>query len=228
MEGVDDLRGRWDITAFAAGLDGASFVLFVNDLEPGPTGFLAAGCMESIGGLAPMSLQAQRNDNGKYVISVRSTVIPAEGDPFGIQFFGPVGTFGQGVADDMAGGEGSVVRTAFSEGTWQGFHHDRERKKCPAVEIPPLNFSVDVWLRKNLRGGVTEEITTALDGTTDIASAGVLVERPDGISVLTPLTSIFSPDVDFVSQFRYSLGIVGDAPVVGQPYIHFYLAGRAR
>jgi hypothetical protein len=44
------------------------------------------------------------------------------------------------------------------------------------------------------------------------------VDRPDGTSVVVPFyTDIFSPDVDFISQFRYLENYDGD-PTSGEPY----------
>jgi hypothetical protein len=151
-------------------------------------------------------------------------VIPSSGaNPFVIQFFGPVYTFGEGVPDDKAGGEESRIRTEFLDGgKWTATHHDRRKKECPPVEIPPLSFSVDVRAQHNLRGGQVELIKTILEAQTDIASSGVLVEKPDGSRVtLPPYTDIFSPDVDFVSRFRYTIPFdLADNvdPIAGQPY----------
>ena len=69
-----------------------------------------------------------------------------------------------------------------------------------------------------------------LQGNTDIASSSMLVERPDGTSVvIPPHTDIFSPDVDFVSEFRYlqpfDQASEGE-PTPGQPYTFTLLDAR--
>jgi hypothetical protein len=83
--GVDDVRGRWAVDVNA--LDIGSVTLFVNDLEVSASGNFAAGCMESVGGLAPLSLQAQQTGEDSYFVTVVSTGIPAADDPFPVQLY---------------------------------------------------------------------------------------------------------------------------------------------
>jgi len=221
--GVDNLRGRWDLVAEGLGTSGYNFTIFVNDLSIDPNNsnnLLAAGCFQSnqSGFLSPMSFKAEQTDNG-YDISFLGTAILSEDQPpFIIQFFGPVIINGNGVKDDVAGGDASKIRTeGFEGGSWIGVHHDRRRKKCPPVQIPPLNFSADV--RAHIDQNNQNIVFTGFDCGTDIVSSGVLVEMPDGTStVLKPYTDIFSPDVDFVSSFRFTDGIDGVYPIVGEPY----------
>jgi hypothetical protein len=158
--------------------------------------------MKSAGGMAPLSLTASQIDENNFEISCYSTAIPSNGQvPYVIHFVGNVQPNGAAVPDDVANG------VAFSdnfEGNWSAIHHDRRRKECPPVQIPPLSSWVDVRAQHNLRGGEVEQIKTILEVQTDIVSLGVLVEKPDGSTVtLSPYTDIFSPDVDFVSNFRY-------------------------
>jgi hypothetical protein len=107
-------------------------------------------------------------------------------------------------------------------GTWTARHHDRRRKECPPVEIPPLSFGVDVRAQCNYRNEKLELVKTIFEGMTDIVSSGVLVETPNGLSVyLPPYTDIFSPDVDFVSKFRYIIPFDEadeEFPSEGKPY----------
>lgn len=219
-DGVDDLRGRWDIAVNETGLEGGHFIIYVNDLQVGQNGLLATGCMESpnSGVLAPLSMQAQLMED-RYNVRIASTVIPQTGAPFIIQFIGPVRTFGQGVADDQAGGNASkVIWGSGGEGTWEGTHHDRRRTDCPAVEIPPFNFSADIRERRDLYPSQPTQIQTTFEGRTDIVSTGMLVQTPDGtVIVVPPYTDIFSPNVDFITSFRYVTGRPGE-PVSGQPY----------
>jgi hypothetical protein len=118
--GVDDLRGRWDIVVNEPSLEGSNFIVYVNDLQVVQSGLLAAGCMKSpdSGVLAPLAMQAQPVEEG-YNIRFASTVIPQVGAPFVIQFVGPVRTFGNGVADDQAGGnESKVIWGSSGARTW--------------------------------------------------------------------------------------------------------------
>lgn len=218
--GVDDLRGRWDIAVNETSLEGGHFIIYVNDLQVGQAGLLAAGCMESpdSGVLAPLSMQAQLMEGG-YNVRIVSTVIPQTGAPFIIQFIGPVEIFGAGVSDDQAGGDESrVIWGSDGEGTWQGTHHDRRRKTCPAVETPPFQFAADVRERRDLSPQRPTQESTTFEGRTDIVSTAMLVQNPDGtVIVVPPYTDIFSPNVDFITSFRYATGRVGE-PVRGQPY----------
>jgi hypothetical protein len=227
QNGVDDLRGRWDFYVDGLGQDFDNFIVYIDDIKYSQDvgAFLANGCMKSPSQmLSPLALKAEYRGNGSYNVSITSTVIPSgDGNPFVIQFFGPFYTFGPGVPDDIAGGDDSRIRTEFIDGgMWTAMHHDREKKSCPAVEIPPLSFSVDVRAQQNLRGGQAELIKTILEAQTDIASSGALVEKPDGTKVtLPPYTDIFSPDVDFVSKFRYTIPFDqadNVNPIAGQPY----------
>ena len=215
--GVDDLRGRWDIVISEPSLQGIIFVVYVNDSQAVQNGLLAAGCMESpdSGVLAPLSMQAQPVEGG-YNVKFASTVIPQAGEPVIIQFTGLVETFGKGVPDDSA--EGTVIWGTSGKGTWEGTHHDRRRTNCPPVEIPPFQFGVDVWMLQDQYPNQDPYKSTALGGFTNIVSTGMLVQKPDGLAIVVPpFTDIFSPNVDFITSFRYLTTKLGE-PVSGEPY----------
>jgi hypothetical protein len=227
QNGVDDLRGRWDVYVEGLGQGLENFTFFIGEINYNNSvaAFLANGCMESPSQiLSPLALKAEDKGDGFYYVSIISTVVPSSGaNPFVIQFFGQVQIFGEGVPDDKAGGEESRIRTEFLDGgSWTATHHDRRRKKCPPVEIPPLEFSVDVRAQHNLRGGQIELTKTILEAQTNIASSGVLVEKPDSTVVtLRPYTDIFSSNVDFVSRFRYTIpfDLADNAdPIPSKPY----------
>ena len=216
------LRGRWDVSITTNSGETEDVKFFINSLELDPkTGsYFANGCMESSGGLAPLSLKALQVDKNNYEISCYSTVIPIDGhSPYVIQFSGSIQPNGNGVPDDIANGE--VIDANF-EGTWSADHHDRRRKDCPPVEIPPLHFRADVSSRHDIQNNGDIVIKTQLGGQTDIVSSGMLVEKPDGTTLIVPpYTDIFSPNVDFVNEFRYFIPFDqaedGD-PIAGQPY----------
>lgn len=218
--GVDDLRGRWDIVVTGGGLEGRNFIVYINDVQTGANKLLAAGCMETNDSeaLAPLSMQAIAIEGG-YNIILASTVVPQIGQPFIIQFRGPVKIFGKGVKDDQAGGsESTIIWGSSGGGTWEGTHHDRRRTDCPPVEIPPFKFSADVRERRDLSPNQPTHIMTTFEGRTDIVSSGMLVQKPDGtIIVVPPFTDIFSPNVDFITNFRYLTSIAGE-PISGQAY----------
>lgn len=226
--GVDDLRGRWEFVVWGLPDEPLPFDMFINDLEPDPDSksgndYLAVGCMRSpdTGVMTPMSLRAADLGGGDYDLSLLSTVVPppSDGEPYVIQLLGTVETNGRGVPDDVAGG---TIRTGWFEGgEWSGAHHDRRRTKCPPVdEIPPpgLYFHGDVYVHHGYEGDTVSHEAYLLEAYTNIVSTGMQVILPDGTVVIVPFyTDIFSPGVDFVSQFRYLESHPGDA-VSGEPY----------
>jgi hypothetical protein len=225
--GVDDLRGRWDIVVEkdVLGPSEYNFTIFVNNLtaDPNnPSNLLAAGCMltNQSGFLSPMSLKAIKEDDAYKIIFLGTAILFENQQPFLIQFSGPAKINGNGVPDDLAGGEDSNIITEFTEqkSSWFGIHHDRRLKKCPPAQIPPLNFSIDVRAHLDLNYS-NISLFTGFDCGTDIVSFGVRVDIPDGTSlILKPYTDIFSPNVDFVSSFRFTDGIQGVYPISGEPY----------
>jgi hypothetical protein len=232
--GVDDLRGRWEFVVTEGFEDPLAYDLYINDLQPDPgsaTGndYLAAGCMASPGvkAMTPLLLRATDLGDGTYDLSLLSTAVPTpdEGDPFVIQFLGTAWTYAPGVPDDQAGGQ---VRTRFTEGLWTGTHHDRRRTKCPPVgdiPIPGLYFDADVYVHHAYWGDQIIRRNHLLEAYTNIVSLGMRVEWPDGTVIVVPFyTDIFSPGVDFVSQFRYLESFSGDA-ISGEPYTFTLLDG---
>lgn len=225
--GVDDLRGRWEFVVSDFAEEPLSFDIFINDLAPDPdsqTGneYLAVGCMGSPGvdAIAPMALRATDKGDGVYKLSILSTVVPpGDEKPFVIQFLSTVFTNGSGVPDDVM--EGSIRTDFFEGGELSATHHDRRRTKCPPVgdiPTPGLYFRGDVYVHHAYWGEDLDVIFNVLEGYTNIVSSGMRVERPDGTVVIVPYyTDIFSPQVDFISEFRYLETSAGD-PISGQPY----------
>jgi hypothetical protein len=228
--GVDDLRGRWEFIVSDFGGHAPvplPFDIFINDLEPDSDSeigneYLAVGCMNSpdVDATTPMALHATDLGGGVYDLSLLSTAVPSGDDePFVIQFLGTVYTNGSGVPDDVAAG---YIRTDFFQGgEWSGTHHDRRRTHCPPVDeipVPGLYFSGDVYVHHGYEGDTVVHRTTLLEAYTNIVSSGMRVDRPDGSSVIVPsYTDIFSPHVDFISQFRYLENYEGD-PISAEPY----------
>lgn len=215
--GVDDLRGQWNFELSGLISQPLTFKIFINDIEPDSNSstdgvFVASGCMQTPGSesIVPMALRAESTDIGVYNLSLLSTVIPPEsmGNPFVIQILGSVQTLGRAVSDDTGGGDGSYFRTEFFEGgKWVASHHDRRRTKCPPVDdlnTPGIHYRADVYAIRHVSGDQLNEARTILEGSTNIVSTAMLVERPDGSSlIVAPFTDIFSPTVDFISEFRY-------------------------
>ena len=192
---VDDLRGQWNIVVSGGSLEGGNFIVYINDLQAGQNSLLAVGCMKSPGSetLAPLSMQAKPVEGG-YDVKLASTVIPQAGEPFIIQFIGPVKVFGRGIPDDQAGGnESKVIWGSSGEGTWEGTHYNRQRTDCPPVEIPPFQFRADVWEQRSQSPNQNPNVNTAFEGYTNIVSTSMLVQKPDGTTiVIPPFTDIVS------------------------------------
>jgi hypothetical protein len=212
------LRGRWDVSIATNSGETEDVKFFINSLELDPkTGsYFANGCMESSGGLAPLSLKALQVDENNYEINCYSTVIPIDGrQPYVIRFSGNVHPNGEGVPDDVANGEFIAANV---QGTWRAEHHDRRRKDCPPVEIPPFRFEADVRVRKDCNREICQS-RPLFEGRTNIASVSMLVEAPDGTTIVVPpFTDIYSdPYVDFVSEFRFFTDDQREV-ISGQPY----------
>jgi hypothetical protein len=206
--GVDDLRGRWDIEAyFSEGEPVPDIVLYVNEMRASAllaNTYYANGCMRSTdtNAFMPLSIRAIYDpQTNTYDVAIYSTVIPPEGGPFVIRFTGVVNVYGESVKDDRADGE---LRTDFSPGgEWNAVHHDRRITKCPSIRDIGLGAQGDVYTHLDLGNN---HISTVYETYTIIVSSGMLIEAPDGSTVIAQeYTDIFSPDVDFVGRFRFVL-----------------------
>jgi hypothetical protein len=225
--GVDDLRGQWEFTVIGLNSQPLDLTVFINDLGPDPNNrenfYVAVGCLQtaSSGTVAPLSMQAIDQGSGRYALSMLSTLVPAsQGQPFVVKFTGTAITYNRGVKNDEASG---TVSASFAKGNWSATHHDRRRTDCPAVKIPPFSFRADVSARRQIYPAPPgEEVRIALDGQTNIVSAGMLVAKPDGTTIVVPpYTDIFSPNVDFVTEFRYFIPFPqaeAGYPISGKPY----------
>lgn len=226
--GVDDLRGRWDIDVTFLDPDGnpvetlPPLILYVNEMRASlyiENTFYAGGCMRSPGSdvFMPLSIRAvyDGTDNA-YDATIYSTYVPDQegGEPYVIRLTGRIFIHGEGVSDDTVGG---AVATEFATGEWSGIHHDRRKTKCPSVSGASFGVQGDVYAHQDL-GHPTLQTVTLYEMHTVIVSSGLLVEAPDGsTTVVQEYTDIFSPDVDFIGRFRY-LSVFDGAPNVGGTY----------
>lgn len=220
-----DLRGRWDIKADSS-LNESNLVMYVSDIkyDPNNGGFLATGCLETEYSklLSPLSLQAEPTVGGGYEVSFLSTVLPVSGSPFVIKFNGSIQINGNSVADDSANGLFHYINSDNDDvnGYWDAKHHDRRRKECPPAEIPPFYFNPDVRAHYNYRDGKIDNSFIGFDGQTDIVSTGMIVETPDGNTfIASPYTDVFSPNIDFIQNFRFLNNYNSVGPVPNEPYL---------
>lgn len=221
--GVDDIRGRWDAKLYVPGERGSTRVrLFIDDLQLAeePDTYLATGCMMTLRTreYAPLSLEAVDLGWGKYDLTIMSTVIPRNEEPYVVRLDGQAMTRKRGVRKDRAYG---TWIAEFGDGRWWGRHHDRRNPHCP----PPsegIDWERDVWAGLNVIGDTVLSENMDLEGRAPIVSSGMRVTAPDGqVYDIPAFDDIFSPEVDFISHFRYQQSFPG-LPIAGQPY-HFVL-----
>ena len=139
------------------------------------------------------------------------------GGGFVIKLTGLVQTFGAPVTDDAAAGG---WQTAEEEGNWSAIHHDRRQVKCPVVDIGDgLFFRGDVYGIVGIAPvGEDGAQGTILESHTNIVSSAVRVDLPGGGTLDIPFfTDLFSPSVDFLTEFRFLEDLPG-LPVFGGSY----------
>jgi hypothetical protein len=223
--GVDDLRGKWVYNwTLNDGTKEPPLELYVNDIGPGTgeNAYLASGCMRTVasGAMMPLSLAAVYHPvENTYDLVIYSTIVPpavSGQSPYVIRFDGLAQINGAGVADDRAAG---MFLSNLVQGTWDGRHHDRRRVKCPAVDMGGQRLDTDVYAQHDLGQPAGENISMTLEGRSiSIVSSAMRVTAPDGQVFDVPFyTDMFSPSVDFISEFRFIGGYPG-APISGKPY----------
>ena len=208
--GVDHLRGRWDGVIENLYGDDQPFRLLLGQSGPDPNDPQAAlynGCMAVGDGadFAPVSARVVILGNEKFNLTLFGTVT---GGGFVIKLTGLIETRKPPVTDDSAGG---AWQTSDGEGDWSAVHHDRREVKCPAVDIGDgLWFFGDTYAAVGLDSEEIGHAETLLESYTNIVSSGMLVNTPDGgIVFVPPFTDIFSPQINFVDNFRYLNNIPG-------------------
>jgi hypothetical protein len=226
--GVDDLRGRWDVELYGENLP-PSVILYINDIQENPYSpsmYLAGGCMRSPGSDAfmPLSLAAIADpEHETYEVTIYSTVVEPEGWAYVIRLEGLVTVNGKGVPDDVAGG---TVTTEFTTGEWNGSHHDRRRTKCPSLQTNDF-FQAELYTHRDIATDPSSE-TLIYDTETVIVFSAMLVEDPFGnVTRVEYYTDLFSPDVDFIGRFRFT-GDAGFPVVPGLPYTFTLLDALGR
>lgn len=214
---VDPLRGRWDLT-LQLPEETSEVRLFVDQIADDPAdpyGTLATGCLEVVesGQTAPASLRAIETTAGQRDVTVFSSVDVGFG-PSVLRLDGVIALNGRGVSDDTAGG--SYV-AGFGEGEWFGDHHDRRNPKCTNLDLGSFAFEADALTAQDAEDPPNGE--TLLASGTQIVSSGMLVESPTlGTVFAEPFTDIFSPEVDFIEEFRFIGFVEGVLPPAGESF----------
>jgi hypothetical protein len=220
--GVDDLRGRWDLELIfnqdGFHLSPIAYITNVRLSTEVPGRYFASGCVRSpdTDAFMPLSMRADYSiDTNSYEIFLLSTIVPPEPyGPYVFRLIGEIGIGESGLKDDAASG---TLKTSFDQGSWTATHHDRRETKCPAVNGTDFGVQGDVYAAEDLTNG-RSTYYSQFGADTIIVSSGMLVEVPDGTSFIMPqYTDVYSPDVDFIGRFRYSINFPG-APISGEPY----------
>ena len=225
--GVDTFRGAWG-GSVASGPHTAQLNFYLNEVMPDPaaagdpTRFVATGCLSvsahqpnrrAKAPTAPLSARLVLLGGGEVRMTLLSTLFFG-GEGLIIRLVGTADMGGASVADDRV--EEGVFETAQFEGTWEAQHLDRRCVRCDGVDPddPVILYEADVYGHSNdsYFGSILELRRT------NLAAASIRVTLPGGAEVeLPPYTDVFSPDVDFVSLFRF-IGLVDGLPVAGGTY----------
>ena len=215
---VDPLRGRWDLAAELPEIGSIDLQLLVTDVAADPNdaaAMLATGCLVTVstGASTPMSLRSVDQGDGTAELTFFGTILRDDVGALVAGFTGSVAFAGRGVSDDAASGD---VQTDFGPGTWVGEHHDRRRPMCAEVEVGAVNFGADAYTAQNAQD--PQDGGTILEGFTQFVSSGMLVESASvGAVVADPFTDIFTPGVDFVSEFRF-IAFAEQVPMIGEEF----------
>lgn len=217
--GVDVFRGEWE--GLIHGLSDVPFELklYFNSVSSDPnspeddsravlTGFIAIsnsdGNKNKPEALLPMSALRIELSEGLYEITVLGNIDLSD-DLTVIRLTGTVETGSPSVQDDrITSGEWHTIS---QEGSWEAAHSNRRVVKGDPIDPsdPSQLFSFESGV--NCVKLVSEEQCTRdllLSVNTNVVSSAVAASTPNGINlILTPYTDIFSPDIDFETQFRF-------------------------
>jgi hypothetical protein len=218
-----DLYGVWDVSGafLEAGVE-TRLILHIVVLEPAldrPDTYLGTGCLqtEASGGQAPLSLQAKYDaDTGSYTLNLLSTLIAPEleGGAAVVRLVGTAEMGSGGIRNDRLSG---TAYTTAGEIPWRGEHSTHDIVLCPPGMDSALSFLGEFGLHRDLAFIPPFDVTN-FHGETNIVSSQMRAEAPDGTAYLADYhTDIFSPDVNFIDQFRFDTH-VEVSPVTSQSY----------
>jgi hypothetical protein len=240
-EGVDIFRGAWGGTLAAPGDVTYQINLYFTEsvpIESESLSFKASGyfSLDELGGpkrakasqLPMMAKIKYLSERTCELLIYANLFVPVNGGQQGViilRLDGKAQFGGHSVNDDTMEGKWSLRGPGdyVLEGPWSATHLDRRHVEMPEI-VPqyPLYFSGD--LKVHLFGpGAPNPIENrnpiyAFDVMSNIVMDNVRVTFPDGRSViLQPYTDVFSPGVDWLTQFRFILNLEG-LPTQGKPY----------
>ncbi len=219
-----DLVGRWEGSSSVLG----DFSIIIERTAPLPdadgssqyvSGYIVFGADPSSDPVAPLSGTANSTEEGLYDVQIWSTNLKPPDDEQGqtqpILFTGSLGT---------KEGEGGW-ESGEESGDWQVAYQAGENPDSPTFDLETsglrIDFDVMGAVQTTDQNGTVAGQQTQLDVFTNIATSMVVVQLPGGSEItLDRETDIFSPEVDFVSEFRFA-GSVGELPGQGQYVFRF-------
>lgn len=241
--GVDVLRGCWGGSLTLPDGSNRQINLYLNEFAPDPdnpgyskaSGYFSndepGGNKRSKALKLPMMAQCKDLGDGTFELVILATfLIPSETPEQAttiLKLVGQAAMGGSSVKDDeMAGtwyAKGSDGDTV--EGPWSAFHLDRRSVRAPAIDLedPTLDLYFHVDTYAALSGPRTlppeeRDVCTILGASSNIVMDSVRVTYPDGSSlILPPYTDVFSPEVDWLTMFRFSTCEPG-MPIAGGTY----------
>jgi hypothetical protein len=169
---------------------------------------------------APLALEAVYHaELDSYTLTVYSTLIPAEGDPFIVRFESETLDFGTHVTKGKASGD---YVSDPGLGSWTAVQRERRLHSCEGVMGSSLPFWGDLYTHQDA-AFLPPHYQTIYETITLIVSSGMRVETPGGDVIdIPPHVDIFSPDTDFINEFRYLLDPFG-MPIPGEVYTFILL-----
>jgi hypothetical protein len=211
----DELLGTWSLKAVLPESFGeGDLIVVLNEVGADPeieNRFMGTGCMQTVssGEWAPLSMQADY-DEGPYTYDWNglSTLIPdsVETEAAVIHFIGKAMMASQGADDDTVSGDSY---SSLGEISWEGVHASKEIGTCPETVSEKLFFYGSVGVRRDLASSPPTDGTNFL-AETNIVSGQMMIETPNGEEIYADYhTEIFTPGVDFISQFRYHAAYEG-------------------
>jgi hypothetical protein len=241
-DGIDQFRGAWGGNITLPGQLVRQINIYFNKsvLDANNPGYYQASGYFSndvLGGqkraqalMLPMMATYNDLGAGNFEIVILATFeIPAElgsGSTI-VRLEGQASMGGPGLADDIMAGtwytkdpQGNIV-----QGPWSATHFDRRNVTASPVDLndPTLNlwFGVDAYANLQGPANVPPEQRnpgTLLNCMSNIVMSSVRVTCPNSISlIIPPYTDVFSPDVDWVTLFRFATAELG-MPVAGGTY----------
>ena len=221
-----DLLGIWDnrldfLNAAPEELSEISFHL--NQFEQSTNDssvFNGTGCMlnSDLGTTMPLSFQATYNESlSNYGVIIMSTFIDSGADFEAslIRFQASISPGSPSTVESSAEGD---FTTGTTSGNWSGTRQSLEKTECIFESGMDAFFYADLYIHK-----ITEVSPpmygTFLDVGTTLAVSSVQVEDPDGkIISLDSYADFWTPDVDFVTEFRFLANIESEA-LQDRPYV---------